>query len=366
MGFRRHALLLVTVLGAACPSSDQGDQAQGPGAGTGASAAHSAGWRGYYEAVCDLYQRCGLQLYGDQAQCVDSLLCNAEGLFEFFDADEQQLQACAAWLRQQTCDWEPLTLSQGPCTAVLDTWTGSSDVEFSCGGQACGAGEYCDRSERACPRCAQEVPLGQPCTRDRQCLGQAFCNDAGTCEPLRAEGMSCRYHSDCQGLGSFPRSGLSTLRCVDDVCTRPGELGAACRFFTDCAGPLTCIAGTCTQRLSPGEACQEHQDCAFSHFCLGGTCQQLCGFEAKALGKACAFDFHCDSGHCDEETNQCTASLPGGAACERTAQCGEYGYCTGGSLCAPKLADGEACVGDSWCASDYCEGGTCQQPPSCG
>ncbi len=152
-----------------------------------------------------------------------------------------------------------------------------------------------------------------------------------------AAGASCTGFWQCPADDGY---------CSDtNICaeTRDETVGLACNQTPTAASPysdycydphtdLYCsTAGVCTPTVAGGDTCQ---------FGL-------------AAAPPCADGFFCAS------SNQCTAALAPGAACDPSiaAQCGDDNYC-GGGTCTPRITANGACVpgaADSLCAPDlYC------------
>lgn len=362
---RAIGILLLGVL--ACtgcgPSGGSGDGGVPPAASPGSSV-DEATIREYSRDWCSLYQRCGVPTYRDLEGCIDALSCGVRGILPGSSITREQLLACSRSIVGLACDSPMPSPTHTACMQLSGSVSEAFGMDLGCGGETCGAGAFCDRSDELCPRCVERAALGESCVGTR-CAVDGYCRiSTQRCEPVLDEGMPCEEHSACQHRGTI---GPAAWRiCRNGVCATPAELGEPCEQVSDCVASLTCRDNVCSELGAAGAACTGGpRECQPYHGCIRGSCTELCGFRSQGLGEACLFDLHCDDSYCDPQTSLCTALQPDGAACGTSAECEAEHYCDpSAAACARKLEDGAACAIDGACASAFCDDQRCQ-PPTC-
>ncbi len=155
--------------------------------------------------------------------------------------------------------------------------------------------------------CFDEVALGEACEVNAQCRGEAnnpdvSCN-MGTCQPIKSEGGTCEYSSDCE----------STLWCHQSVCTPPQPEGMPCGY---CQDGLKCLDSICRPVKQLGEICKEFDECK---------------------------DSYCFKSSEDEAQGVCEAPRKEGDACQELSIC-EHGLVCNNGLCLPPQELGGPCI----------------------
>ena len=148
----------------------------------------------------------------------------------------------------------------------------------SCAGPDDCTSNFCDNGTCGPPTVSAVASLGQSCAGNFVCDRGLAC-DTGTqlCRPLIREGASCTV-----GEGKCE---LFTT-CVGGVCTRWGQLGAACDTsgseYRGCIGAgLGCGAAmTCVALKPDGSSCTLAGECA-NHGCTNGACAGAPCLESK-------------------------------------------------------------------------------------
>lgn len=243
----------------------------------------------------------------------------------------------------------------------------------------CVAGYTCSR-EGQCPVCIPVTPpkdVGVACKYDDECQSGLTCKATGnntyTCQARSALGGKCEFPNNCvEGT------------CVAGTCKAYVLQNGACSATAVCLSGLVC--GTADSKCHPdpapklGEACTRHVTTAAQ------TCPGWCVFpNAEAAIGVCAAppavgpspctrysggsQLYCQSGtYADThgQTNapdnipdycECLPKNPAGTPCTNFQQCSD-GRCApvaGGSVCAARLAAGEACTS----APGECESYSC-------
>jgi hypothetical protein len=218
--------------------------------------------------------------------------------------------------------------------------------------------------DREVPECTAAiegtVALGESCTMNVECAGDAYCNMTascpGTCERRANAGTACAGDEDC----------ASGLQCSDttQLCFVPAGAGDRCGGGTapDCEPDLFCLG-------SDPDAGQE------------GNCRSIAeAFKATEgqpciLGGApfCEFDLRCviDVDATSQITTSCGRPVTSAAACKTAIpdMCPIDQYCAVpvnqvDGVCTAKPGNGQPCAqrgNDTFCApGTRCDGGTCR------
>ncbi len=263
---------------------------------------------GYCEDIvdffCPFYLRCGRMAVPDEETCRSVFLeaCNAR--FEptyvslvnagLLTLSQEGIDACRAHLQTVECDQQVQDL-EGPCA---DMWVGTQAAGEPCGFDiesfTCAPGTVCAVDLTGCGVCESVVDDGASCEPDGVTCGHdSVCDSVSlTCKARKHPGESCGGNDPCV-LGAT---------CHNQVCAAPSYVGV-------------------------GDACDFADACPYAAACAAGVCQAT-----VELGESCGADVECDSGFCDGTSTTCTALVPQGGACQRSAQCQtkacDNGLCT--------------------------------------
>lgn len=233
---------------------------------------------------------------------------------------------------------QPPSVLGGPCRATGDCGTDPARP-------AHGA-PVCDRSSSTCAA-PFTVDEGVACDDRRACEPHLACvadeTYAGSCRGPGGVGASCNG----LWLDGMQRACADGLRCVQSEgqwrCAEPGEVGASCRLFEDCAEGLFCLAG-----VDGGTICQAPRGAGEP--CIPGLC---------ADGLACLLDDESGASSCG--TPRGAGEECGGLDCAAGLTC-QHDAAAGGDVCGPPRGIGEPCTllecGDGLA----CVGGTCIEP----
>lgn len=323
--------------------------------------------------------------------CTDGDLCNATGGCVPGPArdcgDGQQCTADSCNEDTDACDNPALDAGTACDDGLFCTDGDACDGGGACvAGPArpCGDGLDCttDTCDEAGDACVSTVDAGN-CAVDGACFAATALNPTNpclVCDPSSADrgwsevstgtacedGDFCTVDTVCNGSGSCvgeARSCDDLLDCTVDACDEDGD---AC-VHTLAAGCL--IDGVCRNAGAdnpdnPCQACDTNNSreawsahpqgtACGSPSCVGGvltpaaqcdgdagcspqpeqTCDgAVCADEQSCTGQ-CTDDAEClQENFCDAGAMACEPDLPGGADCERDAQC-ESGFCTDGVCC---------------------------------
>jgi hypothetical protein len=302
------------------------------------------------DALCDQLLRCGeVSSHDTCVALLDRVLSTARieagakaGAIKY-DADKAG--ECLDAIADQSCDPASKNARIQP-QACTDAIKGTRKQGESCffGGEcetksctlpgtctmACCAGT-CD------PPPPPDAAIGQPCEA-APCVEGAYCNAAGTCAALIAEGQACEFDDECAyDTSCIGATGAKT-------CKRSPKIGDPC---LDDGGALTCIVG--------GTGCDATMHCV-ARLDAGATCDPQ-----RSL---CKGDLICDA-----TSNKCSAAPGTGQPC--TIGCAAGNYCelgtTGSGTCQKLKADGQACMRGGECDSNNCDATskTCTVPQVC-
>ena len=276
-----------------------------------------------------------------RGRCAASTLCNGAGACKATDGSACasgstcsstfcvnatccEQASCAPGLTCATSDGSCKKLAGQLCSATTDCASGFC-VNGYCCGSSCSAGQRCDFT--SAPGSCKKIN-GQTCAAGAEC-GSGTCTDGVCCNT--ACGGQCQA---CDVSGSIGT-------CVT-VAGAPHGSRATCSGSGACGS--TCSGTNATACVYPGSATAcGSASCSAGISTLGGTCN--------------------GSGTCAQPTDTCDPYVCGAAACKTTcassADCRSDHYCTTGSKCVPKAANGDACSVGSSCTSGNCAGGVC-------
>ncbi|HYO74487.1 MAG TPA: hypothetical protein VEU33_51275 [Archangium sp.] len=211
-----------------------------------------------------------------------------------------------------------------------------------------------------------EVEDGEPCHQNGECGARSACTSVGpfscgTCQPLRAEGMSSASPSLCEeGLAYF-----------QSTCREPLKEGESCADsdtsgHNPCARGLFCDQDTrhCKRPTALGEACEWAGTCHWTLTCIDDTCQPPRGKGADCTAKTettslfgwsqCQHELFCDAD--PGAPGKCREQLGEGASCRDFWECGQGLYCDGGD---PRNGQRGTCRGlareDEDCTQRFCD-----------
>lgn len=286
-------------------------------------------------AECERLTRCGL--FSDTGTCVayfrpafepDVRAAVRVGRVHY---DPVSAFACNVALAAMSCDQSAADVREtlATCGRVL---TGVLPPDAECAFDLECASSECDAPPCGADTCCYGTcqptvvaAVDEPCEIDRHCVGPAFCNTDGVCQPLASAGGACAIDTHCE----------PGLACVGATDLQPG----ACRVL-----PLI------------GESCP-YLRCAE----IGATCNdsQIC-VAVGATGATCATDAECSEFRsCDPMTLRCVDTPRVGMPCRE--RCAGEAYCArDGSpigVCAPPQENGAPCLSFNECASRFCAEG---------
>ena len=282
------------------------------------------------------------------------------------------------------------TLKAGDICNFTLTEGAYNDVE-------CVAGTTCldktnpDNSNKNYPTCVTRGVANAPCTLDKDCDFNFYCNASGHCIAKGSSGDTCAYKTAAApvpGQMDMPcKPGLAcnptTLTCVNN-CTN----GYVCNSSaTDAGNDYICPSGSscipvtvgndstsfkvCSATgTTAGAKCNSLEDCGSGLYCASTVCATRVG-----LGQPCATT---TAGNCDTgmfcKTNVCATYVGNGQACTQATtgvadiECDPtngaigcvYKYDTvnakAGYICSNALlANDQRCGQDFDCVSNHCE-----------
>lgn len=273
--------------------------------------------------------------------CADGAVCAPDG-------------SCVACEDGMSC------ASADPCrVAAVDCSVGTprcQDGPRRPAGAPCGADLVCT-PDGECAACRE----GEPCTpRDAPCFDGVIRCASG--RPVCEATLARPERSTCEGT----RLCTADSRCVQ--CLAPTDCPTFGGEGLACDDPITCQGSRGDRTCSASGTCGTVSGVPDDRACTSDTLALECGLfrdiyctgeEAQTPPRCperCTSDAECDPGaHCDGMT--CVPTLPPGAPCARTPECG------GGRLCVDGVCCTSACSGT--CARCNLPGleGTCSAIP---
>lgn len=228
--------------------------------------------------------------------------------------DADRFDAIAKGLARASTRRAGVKLAAGGALAALLARLGIEGATAAC----VAAGKGCDKGERCCD--------GARCKG-----GKCTCN-AG----LKDCGQDCR---ECCTDGDCRSRNCRGGRCRP-VPTPPPPPPASCadgikngtESDVDCGGP-------CFRKCSIGKACAGDGDCASGH-CCGGVCRACCAND-------------------DCPTYVCSGNVCQSATCDDGVRNGDESDVDCGGPCSRKCLDGRRCSVASDCQNGFCNGGNC-------
>jgi len=208
-------------------------------------------------ARCEAFFRCDCapNVYTDVEAC-------AEDFAGFYGSRALWAQTAGATLDLECLGEHVGVLFNGPCEDTVPPMS-EFDLEAAFGCRMFegdrGLGEAC-------------TPVDQWLSPDESCAENLMCLE-GTCLEAPGEGEPC---ATSDGGWSACAPGL---RCTQDGCRAPGDLGDACVEFS-CGHDSMCEDGVCVALRDTGAACESGRQCA-SRGCASDQCAPpaalLCG-----------------------------------------------------------------------------------------
>lgn len=325
----RSALLVaLTVLTAACGSSNATD---GADAGPAPVGTPSARCERYAKAVQAQSARCppnGLVIPASQSAAYEKDLaetCEIRRTLPGSGVTDSYLDACSAALDASVCGSKEVVECVVPRgTLPVDAPCSSSDqCAVSCSGALSG-----------CGTCAPLVPLGGTCGVGNSCGRGAECISPGVCAAITygkaGDGCDAKAAHHC---GTDLVCNAATMKCEPVV----GE-GRPCTGR--CAPGLTCDSASSKCVAAPktkaGGDCTTSAECESGLSCPAGTCIEARWVEPGGpCGGSTTF---CLGGYCKSD-KKCAAVLPDGANCSPFAgdTCKHLSVCFEGK-CTPLYA----------------------------
>ncbi|KFA89001.1 hypothetical protein [Archangium violaceum] len=250
-----------------------------------------------------------------EPRCAGGLVCTGESLclgdtgFACGEDASCASQRCV----EGTCQ-PPLGLGSA-CEADRDCLEPLRCHEGLClqpDGSPCTSAAQCISSRCEEGTCTATVPPGGGCTRDADCESPGRC-ERGRCQ--LPDGQSCTGDAQC----------LSG-RCVGGSCRARVSPGGRCGSSSDCEPPARCESNRCV--LREGASCSRGTECESGN-CQSGICRPEC-FPPCGPGRTCSrgrcaiVRRHCDDNSDCESPMRCsdgTCRLPAGQPCALDSQC---------------------------------------------
>jgi hypothetical protein len=193
-------------------------------------------------------------------------------------------------------------------------------------------------------------------------VDSAACGEV--CARLAVENETCGFHCGAGPCLEFPLCS-GDLACVNNVCVKSKQLGAACGPTepVPCSTLLRCTAdpvdplstGTCQARVTGG-ACFADLDCPQTDFCLQGACTARRG-QGQSCGDAptgCAVWTTCNTA-----TGTCVpAGKPNSSCLQDPGQDFGYcwiGFCNAENVCVDLATTGESCQTTACALGSSCD-----------
>ncbi len=255
------------------------------------------------------------------------------------------------------------TCAAGACVA------GNAPVDCSSVGDACNVG-LCDASSGNCQAVAK--PSGASCEDGNGCTESDVC-EGGKC--TAGVPVDCPPPADkpcqeaiCMSTGASSHTCTPAAKPIGTVCDDGlfCSIGEQCDAKGNCVGtpflcpsPSECLIATCSelQQACVTTFALSTQKCEDGLYCtVGDTCDGAGGC-ASGQPRVCSAT-GCQTGVCDEPTDQCVATLIPGC-CKKNAECDDGFPCTTDTCnvntCAHN-ASGTCCNPTLW--ADTFEGGS--------
>lgn len=248
--------------------------------------------------------------------------------------------------------FKPALAEGDRCTLSLSEGFGENDVECKTGTTCLPAGDSDNPNDY--PTCVRRGVDGEPCSADKDCDFNFYCNRSGDCTEKGEEGDDCSFNdpqapapgeedAGCKpGLSCSPETETCVAFCEEDF---PCSVNAECPEGLVCA-PTTVGNDSGTWKTcqpvgkNANARCDEDADCEANRYCDGSVCQS-----DKSINEGCVRDEMCESGSfCDQATLDeegvartpsftCTAYFQAGAACFPVASEFSNGCASAASRC---------------------------------
>jgi hypothetical protein len=149
-------------------------------------------------------------------------------------------------------------------------------------------GAIADKCERVF---AGATAIGQSCTSDYQCAGDAICSPAapGASERICAARRDKKLDEFCADPGSVCEAGSYCKAGTPAKCVKKLDKLSACSEADPCSETLRCGASTCLDRVGTGQPCTVDGDCVPEAPYCDHNAQSICtrGKTFAAGSKAC-------------------------------------------------------------------------------
>ncbi len=230
--------------------------------------------------------------------------------------------------------FKPALAEGDRCTLSLSENGALNDVECKTGTTCLPAGDQDNPNDY--PSCVRRGVAEEPCSADKDCDFNFYCNRSGDCTEKGDEGDDCSFDdpdsphpmqvdAGCKpGLSCSPETEKCVASCKEDF---------PCTYNVECPEGLVCAPTTIGDDSATWKTCQpvgksanarcdEDADCESNRYCDGSVCQA-----DKSINEGCVRDEMCESGSfCDRSTVDatgayrtpslsCTAYFQAGAAC---------------------------------------------------
>jgi hypothetical protein len=302
---------------------------------------------------------CNMELAAAGTACTESGGAVCDGLGD-----------CVECLAGSDCATSVCQSNQCVAATCTDGAQNGTETDIDCGGgcapcingQGCGGATDCESlfcgASNTCSACAA----------DGDCSGAAdtYC-DGANCVALKQNGDSCTddgqcLSDNCPADDSVCCDAACGATCVACLMTKTGSPNGQCANVTGGDDPeAECGDGGAASCGPSGTGCSgTGPSCALydnATECIAGTCnagQQISPGLCDGSGSCVAGSMSaCDPYTCNSGATACLTS------CSADGDCISGNYCTGGSACAAKKANGNVCVGSNECSSGFCIDGVC-------
>ena len=261
--------------------------------------------------------------------------------------DPSKAQACIDGLTSLSCA-NILNRDRPECLAALD---GTVDLGQSCTlNEECKGNAICQSSSGTCPgQCVPLLTAGQACTVDDDCASGLTCStETKLCVQPSTVDQPCEYGAPpCSpGLACWGKSDTDktsgTCKSIGSMFVADGN--AACDFTlgTLCKLGQSCVADSLTANNTVNWKCL-----ATGTFLAGATCK-------PAMPEACESGYYCKTSS-GSIMGTCVILPATHEPCAHVfgAQCRPGAACID-SVCQNYAANGESCTSDAMCYSENC------------
>jgi hypothetical protein len=254
----------------------------------------------------------------------------------------------------------------------------------------CTYDKQCDLTAHCDGQCLDDLPNGQPCDEDSDCL-LAHCSNGFCC----ASGNCCSKPSNCPASYSAPSACVTQpdcqgsrkdATCLDSQCGSipvADDSGCTVLMVADDCGPYPPVScnGQKEQSKPPCPTqCASESQCDPSAHCDGGLCLadlpngQLCTGDLDCQSQHCQNGYCCAAGDCCAFASGCPAAYKQDPVCNDVGSCQGFRYdavCAKYSCTTLKVEDDSKCtaavVSDNcgFFLPVHCNGAAEQNDPAC-